>query len=45
VVREHHWQPQILSEMYLDDQDHRGVVFWYNDIVEVNKEMKTQNKK
>jgi len=40
IVREHHWSPQYLSKMYLDDSDHRGLEYWYNDVLEVGKELK-----
>lgn len=44
VVRYTHWSPKIIDELYLDDLDHNGLLFWYNDIKEQNKAIE-QNKK
>jgi hypothetical protein len=45
VVREHHWQPNQINRLYLDDIDYNGLEFWYNDVVAVGKELKTKQKK
>lgn len=45
VVREHKWIPEVIDKLFLDDYDHRGLLYWYNDIDEVNKELKKKSKK
>jgi hypothetical protein len=42
VVREHHWSPDIIDDLYIDDKDHYGVEYWYNDVNEVITEMKSK---
>lgn len=31
VVRYYKWSPPIVENLYLDDLDYNGLVFWYND--------------
>lgn len=45
VVREHHFTPDVIDALFFDAQDHRGLEFWYNDIVQVHKEMNDSLKK
>lgn len=42
VVREHHWTPNKIESLYLDDADFFGLKYWYNDILEVNDELDKQ---
>jgi hypothetical protein len=42
VMREHHWTFLIIDELYMDEDDHRGIQFIYNDIKEVTEEMKVK---
>jgi len=44
VVREHHWTPQVINDLYLDSRDHRGLVYWYEDVKEVADELKKKEK-
>jgi hypothetical protein len=39
VVREHHWKPAEISGLFLDDEDHLGLIYWYNDVKECSKEV------
>jgi hypothetical protein len=39
VARYHHWSPEILFGLYLDDADLFGLEYWYNDTIEVIKEL------
>lgn len=41
VVRVHHWTPEIIENLYLDDADFLGLEYWYNDVLE---EFKTSKK-
>lgn len=45
IVREHHFPPKVIDAFFLDEIDYRGLEFWYNDIVEVDKEIKSKQKK
>lgn len=38
VARYFQWPPHILDSLFLDDYDHNGLAFWFNDC-------KTQDKK
>ena len=40
VVREFHWLPDKIGNLFLDDQDYNGLEFWYNDIIECTKKPK-----
>jgi len=33
VAFEFKWNPNMLSELYLDDIDSQGLLFWYNEIL------------
>ena len=39
IVREHHFLPTEIDAFFLDDIDYHGLEYWYNDILEVNKEL------
>jgi len=45
VVREHHWAPSEFEDLYIDSVDYKGLVFWYNDIELVHKELNKKDKK
>lgn len=42
VVREHHWEPTKIDSLFVDSLDYDGLVFWYNDIRAMHKELKTK---
>lgn len=44
VVREHHWPPEKLGGLFLDDADFRGLEFWYNDVLKCDEEIKAKTK-
>jgi hypothetical protein len=31
VVRYTQWPPSIIDQLYIDDLDYHGLLFWYND--------------
>lgn len=37
VVREHHWPPDIIGGLYFDAIDYEGLVYWYQDVKEVDE--------
>jgi len=40
VVREYHFSPATVGDFYLDDQDYEGLEFWYNDVIEIQRQLK-----
>lgn len=40
VVRQYHWSPDIIGDLFIDDQDYKGLEFWHADAIEINSEMK-----
>ena len=43
VARTFAWAtPQKIDNLYFDDHDHFGVLFWYNDSLEQAEKMKTK---
>jgi hypothetical protein len=42
VVREHHWQPNEIGKLKLDNEDYLGLEYWYNDVMKVISEMKAK---
>tara|TARA_R110001599_G_scaffold341931_1_gene563269 strand:- start:932 stop:1087 length:156 start_codon:yes stop_codon:yes gene_type:complete len=43
VCREHHWTPTDIDELFTDDQDFRGLEFWYQDVKECHDELNKKN--
>lgn len=42
VVREHHWPPDKIGGLFVDDMDWLGLEFWYNDLRALNDELKNK---
>jgi hypothetical protein len=40
VVREHHWSPEIVGDLFINGYDHESLEYWYDDCVEANAELK-----
>ena len=34
----YHWTPKTIGKMYCDDYDFEGLMYWYNEVVRINKE-------
>ncbi|PXX26281.1 hypothetical protein C7967_11543 [Thalassospira sp. 11-3] len=45
VVRYFKWTPETIDQLFLDDYDHHGLVYWYKDVEEQEKAMKNHKKK
>ena len=45
VVREHHWSPAQIGDLFIDSKDYNGLVYWSNDVREVYKKNKPKEKK
>lgn len=37
IVDYHHWTPKIVGKMFCDDFDFNGIVYWYNELVRLDK--------
>ena len=44
VVREFKYTPKDIDELYLDEIDYHGLIFWYNDVLQIQKDLKTPKK-
>jgi hypothetical protein len=44
VVRENKWAPDIIGALFVDEIDFHGLEYWYNDSVEMDKELKNKNR-
>lgn len=42
VVRAHHWTPDVINSLYHDSIDYFGLQFWYDDVRQVEKELKAK---
>lgn len=45
VVREHHWSPSQVGDLYFDMEDYQGLVYWYEDVKEVDASLKEKTPK
>lgn len=45
IVREHKWAPDIIDNLYIDELDYQGLEYWYKDVLEVVKELKSKTTK
>ena len=45
VVREHHWSPGEIYKLKLGSGNYEDLEFWYDDILEVNREVLASYKK
>lgn len=45
VVREHHWPPDVIGGLFVDDADSKGLEFWYDDILEVIEKINPKKRK
>lgn len=45
VVREYKWSPADVGDLFLDEVDYTGLVFWYKDVKTVHAELKEANRK
>lgn len=45
VVRNYHWTPDIIGSLFFDAEDYEGLEYWYNDVVEQEKDMKAATRK
>jgi hypothetical protein len=42
VVREYHWSPIFVGDLFVDEVDEQGLVYWYNDVKEIVREMQAK---
>jgi hypothetical protein len=34
VVRTYHWPPDVIGGLFIDNEDYRGLLYWYNDVID-----------
>jgi len=44
IVRSTRWTPHYIADLYCDDYDEFGLIYWYNDIKEQNEQLKKASK-
>lgn len=44
VVRQYRWSPETVDNLYVDNIDYHGLEFWYNDVLEYQKEIEKSTK-
>lgn len=44
IVREHHWPPDIIGGLFVDNLDYHGLIYWYEDVKELSEELKPKTK-
>ena len=44
VVMQLRWSPYEIDSLYLDDQDHWGLEYWYENIKDYSKQLETAAK-
>lgn len=40
IIREHHLTPGVIDAFFLDAADYHGIEWWYNDVIESDKQLK-----
>lgn len=43
IAYEYHWPPNVISEMFVDDYDFHGLVYWHDELVRIDKQMKKKS--
>lgn len=44
IVREYKFTPKDIDDLYLDDENYHGLIYWYNDVLQINKDLKPKKK-
>ena len=39
VVNEYHWPPKIIDNLYCDDIDYQGLIYWYENLKELHSKI------
>lgn len=39
VAREYKWSPDVLGDLFFDAEDYLGLLFWHEDIKEMQKNL------
>lgn len=37
IAYEYHWTPKTIKQMYCDDFDFEGLVYWYDELLRIDK--------
>ncbi len=35
IVREYKWTPDVIGSLFFDRQDYTGLLYWYDDVIEI----------
>lgn len=44
VVREHHWEPNIIGSLFIDGDSYDSLEYWYDDIQQMHEDLKPKKK-
>ena len=44
IARNYYWTPDEIEKLFVDRIDYKGLVYWYDDAREMQKEIKDNNK-
>lgn len=42
IIRTYEWPPSEIGGLFFDRIDYEGLLYWYDDAIEMNKEIKSQ---
>jgi hypothetical protein len=42
IVDAYHWTPKTIENMYCDDYDFKGIVYWYDELVRIDKKINSK---
>ncbi len=45
IVGKYRWSPDIVGDLFFDNQDYLGLEFWYNQVAEESREIEKIRKK
>lgn len=40
IIRDHHWEPVVIDRLFLDNVDHQGLEYWYEDTLDFISKLK-----
>lgn len=44
-MRDMKWSPDIIGDLFIDNEDYEGLEFWYDDVVKRIEEMKKDERR
>ena len=43
IARNYYWTPDEIEKLFVDSIDYKGLVFWYDDALEMQREINKSN--